>query len=353
MGLKIDLIANDGSPIGVTPPDIDGRGVGGAELAMMTLMQVLAKRGHKVRVHNHNDPRAHPEWDGVQYLSLQAYNDRTPRDVLIIFRSPNARFHRGQMPLETRKIWWSTDQFTVGDFAKFSEEVDYVVTISPFHTNYHFQRYAIPLDKMGHIDLGVRTWEYDDDVGKIPGRLIFCSIPDRGLPILHAAWPLIKRDAPHASLVITSDYTLWGSGPGNQKHRLDWAGAEGVTFRGKVPRSELVVLQRQAEIMSYPSLYEELFCISAAECQVSGALPVTTDMGALTTTNEFGIIIPGNPKTPSWVNNFADRIVNLLTNEHEYLLNRQASMILGAKRRFDWDVIAERWEELFEKGKLR
>lgn len=351
MSLVIDLIANDGSPIGVIPPDIEGRGVGGAELAMMTLMEVFAKRGHKVRVHN--DPKRASEFKGVQYLPLNAYNDRTPRDVLIIFRSPNKRYHRSQMPPETKKIWWSTDQFTIGNFAKFAEEVDYVVTISPFHTSYHFERYKIPLDKMNHIDLGVRTWEYSDDIKKIPGRLIFCSIPDRGLPVLNAAWALIKRDAPHASLVITSDYTLWGTGPNNANHRLTWAGLDDVLFRGKVPRSELVVLQREAEIMSYPSLYEELFCISAAECQVAGALPVTSDKGALTTTNEFGVIIPGNPKTASWVENFANRIASLLGGEHDYLINRQDSMVLGSKRRFNWETIADRWEELFEKGKLR
>lgn len=351
MSLVIDLIANDGSPLGVTPPDIEGRGVGGAELAMMTLMEVFAKRGHKVRVHN--EPKVSKDFNGVLYLPLSVYNNRTPRDVLIIFRSPNRRYERSQMAPEVRRVWWTTDQFTVGNFAEFAKEVDYVVTISPYHTKYHSERYGIPLDKMSHIDLGVRTWEYDESVAKVPGRLIFCSIPDRGLPILHAAWPLIKRDAPHASLVITSDYTLWGTGPNNANHRLTWARADDVMFRGKVPRSELVVLQRQAEIMSYPSIYEELFCISAAECQVAGAMPVTTDMGALTTTNEFGIIIPGNPKTASWVDNFASRIVNLLVSEHDYLINRQASMILGAKRRFNWEVIADRWEELFEKGKLR
>lgn len=352
MSLVIDLLCNDGSPIGVIPPDIEGRGVGGAELSMMTLMEVFVERGHKVRVFN--DPKRPGDYKGVQYLSLQAYEDRIPRDVLIVFRSPNKRYNRGQMPPEVRKIWWSTDQFTIGDFSKFAEKVDFCITISPFHTNYHLKNYDISEKKIGHIDLGVRTWEYDNEIAKIPGRLIFCSIPDRGLPVLHAAWPLIKRDAPHASLVITSDYTLWGAPANNQQHRLSWARVgKGVMFRGKVARSELVKLQRQAEIMAYPSLYEELFCISAAECQVAGAMPVTSETGALVTTNEFGIIVPGNPKTPSWVENFASRIVSLLTSEHDYLEQRQVAMMRTAQARFDWQKIAERWEGLFRDGKIK
>lgn len=351
MGLKIDLLCNDGSPIGVTPMMIEGRGVGGAELSMMTLMEVFVKRGHEVRVFN--DPAAPGDHDGVQYLPLSAYNNRTPRDVIIIFRSPNQRYVRKHMPADVRKVWWSCDQFTIGNYAQFAQEVDYVVTISPHHTNYHHGKYAIPLNKMSHIDLGVRSWEYNDKIEKVKGRIIFCSIPDRGLPILHAAWPLIKRDAPHASLSITSDYTLWGTGPNNSQHRLQWAGSNDVVFHGKVPRSRLVDLQVEAEIMAYPSVYEELFCISAAECQVAGAMPITSEIGALKTTNEFGVVIPGNPKSASWVDAFSNRIVNLLTREHEYLESRQASMKFSARRRFDWDTIAERWEELFEEGKLR
>jgi len=350
MGLKIDLLCNDGSPIGIIPADIEGRGVGGAELSMMTLMELLGQRGHEVKVFN--NPRIPGTHGKVDYLPLAAFENRTPRDVVIVFRSPNERFHRDQMPKTTRKIWWSTDQFTVGSFAAFSEKVEYIVTISPFHTGYHHNVYKIPTKKMGHIDLGVRLDEYEGDVEKVEGRLIFCSIPDRGLPILHAAWALIKRDAPHASLVITSDYTLWGSSANNSQHRLQWAGSDDVSFRGKIPREQLTQLQMQSEIMSYPSVYEELFCISAAECQVAGAVPVTSGVGALVTTNEFGIIIPGSPKAPTWVNNFASRIVNLLTHEHEYLQQRQSAMVTGARRRFDWNVIAERWEELFEKGKL-
>lgn len=352
MGLKIDLLCNDGSPIGVIPRDIFGRGVGGAELSMMTLMEIFAKRGHEVTVYN--NPSQHGDHDGVRYVPLDQYNNRAPRDVVIVYRSPNKRYHRDQMPPGVRKIWWSTDQFTVGHFGEFAQTVDFAVTISPFHTNYHNTIYHIPHQKMGHIDLGVRTWEYQDgpEIEKIPGRLIFCSIPDRGLPILHAAWPLIKRDAPHASLVVTSDYTLWGTTANNAQHRLQWAGAEDVHFLGKVPRERLVKLQLEAEIMGYPSVYEELFCISAAECQVAGALPVTSDVGALPTTNEFGIVIPGSAKAASWVSNFASRIVALLTQEHDYLETRQQSMILGASRRFDWELIADRWDELFEKGKL-
>lgn len=346
MGLKIDLLCNDGSPIGIIPADIEGRGVGGAELSMLTLMDVLARRGHEVTVFN--NPREPGVYGDVTFAHLDGYENRKPRDVVIIFRSPNKRYRRDQMPKTVRKIWWSTDQFTVGSFSALAQTVDHIVTISPHHHAFFQQHYAINPKKMTHLDLGVRLEEYDQEIEKIKGRLIFCSIPDRGLPILHAAWALIKRDVPHASLAITSDYTLWGVTANNSQHRLQWAGKEDVLFQGKVPRSKLVKLQLQSEILAYPSVYEELFCISAAECQVAGAVPVTSAAGSLPTTNEFGITIPGNPKTATWVDAFSSRIVSLLTHENEYLEERQAMMMRGARGRFDWNKIAERWEEIFE-----
>ncbi len=345
--MKIDLIANDGSPIGVTPNDIYGKGVGGAELSMMSLMETFASRGHEVRVYN--DPIRGGTFSGVQYLGRKGFNPREARDVLIVFRSPNPLLIGA---LARKKIWWSMDQYTIGSFASLAELVDFCVTISPFHTEHHKKVYRIEEHKLGHIDLGVKIEDYDQEINKVEGRMIWCSIPDRGLQILHAAWPLIKREVPSASLVITSDYTLWGSGSGVSRHRLNWAGMEGVNYMGNIPRADLVKQQLEAEIMPYPCVYDELFCISAAECQVAGALPVTSTAGALTTTNSFGITVRGELTNPLILQqSFVDRITKLMRQDRPYLEEQRKTMRIGAKIRFDWNTIAKRWEELFEEGR--
>jgi glycosyltransferase involved in cell wall biosynthesis len=272
---------------------------------------------------------------------------------LIIFRSPNARVIRRRVSKEQRVIWWSCDQQTIGDFAQLARESDYCVTISPYHTAYHIQRYGIDPNKIGHIDIGVRTWEYDNmEIEKDSKQLLFCSIPDRGLSVLHAAWPQIKEAVPGAHLVITSDYTLWGAkNPMNDKHRLNWLRQPDVDFRGKVSRSELVKLQCQSHIQSYPCTYEELFCISTAECSVAGAYPITSEMGALQTTNEFGITLPGNPTNPDWVKSFVNRIIVAMADEK--MGEKQCLMMVNSRKRFGFDTVAARWEKLFETGELK
>lgn len=350
--MKIHLIANDGSPLKVTPPVIDGRGVGGAELAMMTLMQLFADRGHEVEVYN--DPDVPGVHGGVLYRPRQEFVTEAPRDILIIFRSPNPLINFRRLPKNQKIIWWSTDQHTVGNFAELASLVHHIVTISPFHKAYFAGRYGIDSGKMGHIDLPVRLADYDaHEVERVPKQLIFCSIPDRGLDLMQQAWHQIKESIPEAKLIITSDYTLWGNpSPGNHGHRLRWAMEADIEFVGNVPRSELVKYQLQSEIHSYPCTYEELFCISAAECQVAGAYPFTSTKGALETTNQFGTTITGDPHGADWVTLFSKAIINSLGDEYQYLERRREIMMEGARRRFSPDRIVGIWETLFTEGKF-
>jgi glycosyltransferase involved in cell wall biosynthesis len=343
MSLSIDVYCNDGSPLNISPPDIYGRGVGGAELAMMTWAETMAKRGHKVRVYNNsNRPGDH---GGVEYLPQNAFVWREERDVLIAFRSPNRYLRTAQAAV---KLFWSTDQQTVGDFARdVFPHVDRTICISPFHVDYHLKRYSPDPDKIGYFDLGVRVAEYDQPIEKVPGRCIFCSVPERGLEVLRLMWPKIKERVPNASLVITSDYTLWGSpNPLNQEHRLNWLHHKDVAFMGKIPRNELVEEQLKAEVMSYPGTYEELFCISAAECQVAGAVPVTSNLGALPTTNQWGVVLSGNLLGGEWQAQFVNEVCNQL--KHGNVMDRV--MQRESRTRFDWNTICRQWEHLIATG---
>lgn len=343
MGLTIDLYANDGSPLGLTPEMIYTRGVGGAELAMMTWAETMAGRGHEVRVFN--NPGRPGNHNGVLYLPQGAFNPTQKRDVFIAYRSPNPFIKIVKAGL---KIHWSCDQYTVGDFRRdIVPYVDKVVCISPYHEAYYRERYG---GDVGYLDLGVRLEDYGQGIEKSPGRCIFCSVPDRGLVILRHVWPAIKAAVPYASLVITSDYRLWGAPDAcNSQHKMSWRGLPDVEFVGAIPRRQLIEEQLRATCQPYSATYEELFCISAAECQVAGATPVTTPIGALQTTNQWGKQIKGEPTSQEWQGRFIEAVVKALTGNGK---GRQA-MQRQARRRFDWNVICEQWERLIETGEFR
>lgn len=342
MSLTIDVLCNDGSPIGIQPTDIYGRGVGGAELALMSWAETMAERNHRVRVYN--DPPSPASYYGVEYLPRTDFAHREQRDVFITYRSPN---HYLRDTLAHVKLFWSCDQYTSGNFSTdIFPYVDRTICISPYHVDYHKKTYGVGEDKIGYFDLGVRLKDYDQSIEKIPGRCIYCSVPERGLEILHQCWPQIRAKVPHASLVITSDYRLWGAAsPLDQRHRQMWLFDEGVSYLGKIERLKMVEEQLKAVCMSYGGTYQELFCISVAECLVSGTIPVTSTEGALPTTNELGYVIPGNLITKEWQEKFINRIINILTNSQD-----TKDMQLKARDRFDWHKIAYQWEHLIETG---
>lgn len=338
--MRIDFICNDGSPIGVVPEDIYGKGVGGAELALLTLTEELERRGHDVWVYN--NPRKPPD-GSVKFATQQDFCDGHYADVLVVFRSPNPAVHQANAG---RRVFWSCDQQTVGNFYKdIFPYVDLILTISPFHREYFIQNWKAEPTKTLSLDLGIRTKDYDDEVERIPDKLIFCSVPDRGLVQLQKAWRSILREVPGASLVITGDYTLWGAAnPLSHNYRMIFAREPRVEYLGNIPRRELVRHQLQAQVLAFPCIYEELFCISVAECQVAGAFPVTSTKGALETTNEWGVKLDGDPETQPWIGAFVDEVVKILKTED--MSERRSTMMRESRQRFSIERAADDWEDL-------
>lgn len=342
MGLKIDVLTNDGSPLGVTEATLageDGRiGVGGAENALLTMCRAWQYYGNDVTLYN--DPN-NPLASSFKQKSIASFDPQEDRDILIIFRSPSPK----SLDAKGKKFWWSCDQQTVGDFKALAAEVSKVITISPRHNTYFKDTYGITNSIC--IDLPVRTWEYNEPIEKVSHRCIFTSMPDRGLMELHAAWVRIVAEVPDASLVITSDWRLWAEWQTEEAvrtYRLSWARHPNVEYRAAIKRSELVKVQMSADLHLYPNIYDELFCIAVAESQVAGAFPVTSDVGALATTN-MGRVIHGHPQDPAWVDVFVKNVVELLVDPN--LKQKQEWVREVAKKRFSVEKIIGKWDEVF------
>lgn len=346
--MKIAIYAQDGSPLGVTPYMIDHRGVGGAELSMMTWAETMAHRGHSVTVYN--NPETPIGDTAVSYKWQWEFNPAAPIDVFIVYRSPNEYTPIVNSRL---KVHWSTDQQTIGNYAKdIVPHVDQIVCISPRHLSYYQDRYQPPQNRIRYIDLGVRASDYEGEPPKRnPKQFIFCSVPQRGLMEVAKLWPKIIERDPACKLVITSDYTLWGTSANNGNERARFMGMPGVKFLGAIPRAELAKHQQESGFHLYPCIYDELFCISVAETQYAGAIPLTSDMGAIATTNEWGHQIEGNPENNGpWHGRFLNLVLAQLKavdDESSTIEAYREQMIQGAKNRFSWERICDQWELMF------
>jgi len=348
MTMSIGVWANDGSPIGVTYEDIYSNnrriGVGGAELAMFTVLEGLANRGYDVTLFN--DPKYPTNWN-VRQANRSEIARNKEFDIFIVFRSPSQVVKSIKAK---KKIWWSCDQATVGDFKSFFKMVDEAVLISPAHESSWWHRYRIQATKttgLRVIDLPVRLEDYTlDNNTRIPNRFTFTSVPDRGLLLLLYMWKHIKKELPDATLDITSDYRLWG-----QTHaEIDYyktmlGGNEGINYLGAIPRRELVKIQMQADMLLYPCIYEELFCIACAEAQVAGAFPITSSTGALETTNTTSGNL-GKVHANLFKTMFIDKVLEM-AEDRKQLEKERVAMLANAWNRFSIDTVLDQWESIW------
>lgn len=315
----------------------EGRGTGGAEASLILWSREMAALGHRVEIYN--KPEKHGEQNGVHYFRIGEYRHSDYADVVIVFRNPISYIPQINAAV---KIFWSCDQYTIGNFNRnVFPYYDKVICISQFHKDYFLETYSkASNEQIEVIDLGVNLSDYRQPVEKMPGKLLFCSVPHRGLLRLIPIFKKVKARVPMAQLYITSDYTLWGvENPDNSSFYDMTYDVRGIKMLGKVSRKELVHHQNTSEIMVYPSEYDENFCVSAAECMAAGALPIVFPRAALkTTVGDDGILVDDDKE-------MEEKIVHLLSNSKE-LEELQEKTRMSARRRFDWEKLAKHWEQL-------
>ncbi len=200
------------------------------------------------------------------------------------------------------------------------------------------------------IDLPVREWDYDEVSldNKLPYRLLYSSVPQRGLDLLANYWGEIIEREPNANIVITSDYRLWGTQMAlDSQNRAMWLqyrkNPGSVIYYGALRRIDFVREQQAAQILAYPCVYNELFCISCSEAQWNGVYPVTSSVGALKTTN-MGKVIDSDPHSPEFRAEFIDTIVDLLQSPFK-LRKLQIDVMEKARERFNIKRILQEWSE--------
>lgn len=285
---------------------IDGKGLTGSEYGVSRICEELVKLGHSVDLFT---VTSDTEWRGVKLHKFDDPKKGERYDAAASWLIPDEL--RGIDATFKTTIYWNNNY----TFCKvgFEEHCDLFISPSEPHRQMALHtwrdvqdtpqgplgRYVADPEKWIWIPLGVDPQQYGHEQ-KIPGRVIYCSSPDRGLHHLLAEWPNIKAAVPHATLHVFYRLQPWVDQilavpetfepMRTIRERcvtiakiLPHAAELGITIRDAVSRQQIEIEQSRAEVLAYPcdtTQWSEGWSCSTHEGCIAKACPVITDCDA-------------------------------------------------------------------------
>jgi len=320
------------------------RGIGGSEGDVIYTARELVKLGWNVIVYN--NCKESKIIDGVFYKKFYDWNRFDKQDVTVIERRPNI----ARQFINSNKI--IIDLHDVG----FPEQMDNIKFDKIFvASKFHASLYpSVPKEKFVIIPRGFNPELFKEKVEKDPYLLINTSAPDRCLGTLIKLFLEVKKRVPQAKLTWAYGWNLFDSlYEGNEK-MMQWKKdiiesmkVNGIENLDRINHKEIAKLYQKATIFVYPTHFPETFCVSVLKAQVAGAIPVTSDFGALgeIVSSEYSISVPykesirnydygivGEKLQLEWV----DKIVKYLTNP--VIMKQDFS-------KYSWQNIAKLWDK--------
>jgi glycosyltransferase involved in cell wall biosynthesis len=115
-------------------------------------------------------------------------------------------------------------------------------------------------------------------------RLIYMSVPERGLFLLLNAFDKIAPKYPNVELEVFSSYKIYGIPGRDHDFRNLFARMQSnpqIKYNGTVSNQEIHNALQRAHIFAYPSTFMETSCIALVEAMSAGCLCVHSNIAAL------------------------------------------------------------------------
>lgn len=334
--LADDGFAFDGSSLRERP-------LGGAETAVVSLAEALARRGHAVEVRNQVMRRRR-----IERVVWAPLSDGLPERADLYIANRASRLIDA-MPQAGRSLFWIHNPARYLLKWRFLKRLWRVQPAIVFSGPYHaagYPRWA-PAGARVTIPYGVPEAVLNAETSEAvpPPRAVFTSSPERGLDWLLGLWVrAVRPRVPGAELhLYTGPATYAGRNAERMTAVLERARAlsgEGVVLRAPCPKGELAAALTAARVMLYRGDPGETFCLAVAEAQAAGLPAVVQPVGCLAervVNGETGFIAPDDAS-------FAARAVALLTDDG--LWQRQHGAALARQRGWTWEQAAGAFEAL-------
>mgnify|MGYP001948934539 CR=1 FL=1 len=222
------------------------------------------------------------------------------------------------------------------------DRIDAIVCVSQWQKDLYIEKHPeLNPEKFIIIGNGINTSLFPQNIKTIPRSFIYSSTADRGLQCLTEIWIALIQCWPDATLKICSP--LYGMKLLEQlRSQLNLL--PNVEVLGSLPPKKLYNELAKAEYWLHPTHYDETYCITALEMQMSETTVITSDLAALkTTVADRGILI-NNDDYQTFRYECLKSVIHL-----DDQFDEKAKLINEGKKwalKQDWSIIMEQWQKI-------
>ena len=242
------------------------------------------------------------------------------------------------------------------------QKVDKVFVKTHFHRSLFPN---VPDEKFAIVPNGLETY-FDPKIKKDKYLMINTSSPDRSLDVLPRLFKEIKRRVPKAKLSWAYGWDGFVNTYSSDSKKMAWMEQvkkemkeAGIEDLGRLTQVEVGKLYQKASVFLYPTEFAEIDCISVKKAQAVDCLPITTDFGALSESNKFGLMVESKKTKDNWNKPYqfsfgmdeslhgvwVDLVVSYLKGKPMVEPRTQGKDVWLLQ--FQWSKIAEKWTKYF------
>lgn len=335
---------------------LDNKDLGGSETIGLQMARTLKQQGHEVIVFSNCEREGN--YDGVQYLNVARFPEwatYTPHDITIIQRDPQAFSFRINSKLH---ILWSHD-LALNRFTPIVRgtmwNVDQVWVLSEFMKNQYKEVYALPDESFKVTRNGIDRYLLPSPLPleqRDRNKVIYTARPERGMDILlEKTFPRLLERLPNLKLYLAgyNNRVPQLAGLYNKIDQLIAGLGDKVVHLGPLRKKDLYEHYRTSMLYLYPSNFEEIFCITAAECAAVGLPMVGSYRAALPEVlgSEAGRLVwHDEANSNEYQESFVAEAVELLTREDKWNENSKASY--ERSKSFGLESLGQEWSAMFD-----
>jgi UDP-glucose:(glucosyl)LPS alpha-1,2-glucosyltransferase len=231
-----------------------------------------------------------------------------------------------------------------------------IVFISNWQAQGFINRFGIPWSRCVVLHnaiepLSVAEGHFDPIPADQPIRLIYTSVPERGLPILYHAFKKIAEERDDVELEVFSSFRLYGWQDGGYQQLFDdLQRVPRVTYHGALPNEQVRKALANSHVHAFPSMKMEIDSLALIEAMSAGLACVHPNFGGLFETAAGMTLMyqwQEDPATHAGV--FYDlltQVISALRAGDARLRSALAAQKYYADTHYNWDLRAAQWEEL-------